>query len=131
MRKSRSQQQGNASLTALADVIRRGGQIIESMQRDALLLARVHQELAAAIVGLCDQTIGARESTEPASSADPPTPRMLRILDVSKRVGLGRSSIWKMVKEGHFPPPRRLSQRSVGWFELDIEQWLRSRRATQ
>jgi len=125
----KSQQQGNSSVAALADVLRNSGQIIESMQRDAILLARVHQELAAAIVALCEQTISGPASTEPGLTADTATPRMLRMFDVSKRVGLSRSSIWKMVKEGHFPLPRRLSQRSVGWFELDIEQWLRSRRS--
>src|SRR5262245_61370688 len=129
MRKSTSHQEENSSVTALADVLQRGGEIIHSMQRDALLLARVHQELAAVIIRLCDQAIGARAPTEPALPADPATPRALRILDVSKRVGLSRSSIWKMVKEGDFPAPCRLSRRSVGWFELDIEPWLRSRRS--
>jgi prophage regulatory protein len=131
MRKTRIEHQKNASVIALADVLRRGGQIIDSMQHDALLLARVHQELAASIIALCNQTTGAPAPVEPALTAYPMAPRMLRILDVSKRVGLGRSSIWKAVKEGHFPPPRRLSRRSVGWFELDIEQWLRSRRSTR
>jgi len=32
---------------------RRAAQIIDSMQRDALLLARVHRELAAAIIAAC------------------------------------------------------------------------------
>ena len=39
----KSPQQGDTSINALADVLRRSGQIIDSMQRDALLLARVHQ----------------------------------------------------------------------------------------
>lgn len=125
---------GNASRYALADVLRRTAQIIESMPRDALLMARVHQDLAAGIIALCEQS-GAHALTEDVSAAEPASgestaPRMLRIVDVSKRVGLSRSSIWLMVKEGHFPPPRRLSRRSVGWFELDVAQWVRSRRLT-
>jgi prophage regulatory protein len=99
------------------------------MQHDALLLARVHQELAVCIIVLSHQTISPMASTNPVLTADAAAPRMLRILEASTRVGLGRSSIWKMVKEGHFPAPRRLSRRSVGWLELDIEQWLRSRRS--
>jgi prophage regulatory protein len=56
-------------------------------------------------------------------------PRMLRLAEVSKRVGLARSSVWKMVKEGRFPVPRRLSQRAVGWLEVEIDAWVTAREA--
>jgi prophage regulatory protein len=55
-------------------------------------------------------------------------PRILRIAEVVKRVGLSRSSIWKMAKEGVFPGPRRLGPRSVGWSEAEVDERVQTRR---
>jgi prophage regulatory protein len=52
---------------------------------------------------------------------------MLRLSDVQRRVGLGRSSIWRMVKEARFPAPRRLSTRAIGWLGSEIDDWLKAR----
>jgi prophage regulatory protein len=53
--------------------------------------------------------------------------RVLRIVEVSERVGLCRSSIWRMVKENQFPHPSHLSKRAVGWLDIQIDEWLRTR----
>jgi prophage regulatory protein len=58
----------------------------------------------------------------------PSTPaRMLRIPDVVRRVGLGRSTVWRMVQEKTFPAPRRLGPRAVAWIEADIANWVLNR----
>ena len=56
--------------------------------------------------------------------------RMLRIPEVVEVTGLSRTTIWRRVKSGDFPPPVRLGSlatRSVGWPESQVKQWLDSR----
>ena len=53
--------------------------------------------------------------------------RMLRREEVQDRTGLSRSAIYRLMREGEFPLPRRLGQRAVRWRESDLEAWLASR----
>ncbi len=57
-------------------------------------------------------------------SADDP---ILRMPDVEHSVGLRKSTIYAMVKEGDFPPPINLGRRASGWLLSDINQWKRER----
>ena len=52
--------------------------------------------------------------------------RIIRIDEVSQLTGLARSTIYKKVSEGSFPPPVRLGARSVGWRLTDIDLWLQA-----
>lgn len=52
---------------------------------------------------------------------------LLRQPEVSRRVGLARSTIYKKMKEGDFPPPVRLTNNTVAWRERDVEEWIESR----
>ena len=52
--------------------------------------------------------------------------RIIRIDEVSQLTGLARSTIYKKVSEGSFPPPVRLGTRSVGWRLTDIDLWLQA-----
>jgi prophage regulatory protein len=54
---------------------------------------------------------------------------VLRLPELSKRVGLCRSSIYSLIRQGSFPRPIPLSARAVGWIESEIEQWLAERAA--
>jgi len=54
---------------------------------------------------------------------------ILRLPELRKRIGLGRSSIYALVKQGRFPRPVHLSSRTVGWIESEVEQWLAGRAA--
>jgi prophage regulatory protein len=47
----------------------------------------------------------------------------MRLKDVSKLVGLSRSSIYKRVADGTFPHAVRVSERSVRWRVQDILDW--------
>ena len=51
----------------------------------------------------------------------------LRLPDVKRRTGLSRSSIFLYIKKGLFPAPMKLSLRSIGWLESDIQEWIASR----
>ena len=53
--------------------------------------------------------------------------KILRMRDVLEMVGVSRTTVWRQVKAGNFPAPIRLSPRSVGWRQSDIEEWIASR----
>ena len=50
-----------------------------------------------------------------------------RIRRVSSITGLGRSTIYGLIKEGKFPKPLKLSTRSVGWTSASVFEWLSER----
>lgn len=53
--------------------------------------------------------------------------KILRIPAVQIKTGLARSTIYKHVKLGNFPPPIRLCGNAVGWENESIELWIQSR----
>jgi len=62
-------------------------------------------------------------------STQPPRPQLLRLRDVIGLVGLSRSTVWRLAREGKFPAPCRLTGKAaVAWFAADIETWIASRR---
>ena len=59
--------------------------------------------------------------------------QILRLKDVVELVGLSKTTIWRRMRAGEFPPALRLggpSTRAVGWKMTDVEAWLEQRRAT-
>jgi len=56
---------------------------------------------------------------------------ILRRRQVEARVGLRRSAIYEMMREGKFPAPVRLGERAVGWIESEIDEWLAARVAAR
>ena len=53
--------------------------------------------------------------------------RMLRPPEVVARTGLSRTTIWRRVRVGTFPPPTELGENSIGWPESEISAWLAKR----
>lgn len=51
----------------------------------------------------------------------------LRLTDVIRATGLGRSSIFAAVRDRRFPAPIRLSARAVGWRSSQVQAWLNAR----
>ncbi|ASD80038.1 AlpA family transcriptional regulator [Burkholderia gladioli pv. gladioli] len=49
---------------------------------------------------------------------------ILRRRQVEERTGLSRSTIYRRMEAGTFPPAIRLGGRLVGWRAADIEQFL-------
>jgi prophage regulatory protein len=47
-----------------------------------------------------------------------------KVLDTT---GLRRSTMRQMVKDGLFPPPVKLSERSSGWVSTLVQEWQRQR----
>ena len=53
--------------------------------------------------------------------------RFLRIAEVKRQVGLGRSSIYSKIKRGEFPAPVTLGARAVAWLSDEITAWIDGR----
>ena len=51
----------------------------------------------------------------------------LRLPDVKRQVGLGRSAIYEKVKRGEFPAPVSLGARAVAWLSDEIAAWMDAR----
>jgi len=49
--------------------------------------------------------------------------RILRLPQVKDMVGLGKSAIYKRIKERDFPQPIKMGSAS-GWIQNDIEEWI-------
>lgn len=56
-----------------------------------------------------------------------PREKILRIEEITKMVGLSRSTIWRMETKGTFPARVPLGTRSVGWRSIEIEEWIAKR----
>lgn len=53
--------------------------------------------------------------------------RIIRLKDVVNLTGLGRSTIYKYISEGGFPKPISLGDRSVGWLESEVYEWIENK----
>lgn len=51
----------------------------------------------------------------------------LRRTAVEKLTGLSRSTIYKLMAQGDFPRPVKLTEKAVAWPETAIRKWLESR----
>jgi prophage regulatory protein len=55
------------------------------------------------------------------------TQKILRLPEVTRRVGISRSSIYLKISGGEFPRPIKLGVRSVGFLESEIIEWIDGR----
>lgn len=62
-----------------------------------------------------------------AAAAELRGDRLLRFPDVIAKVNRPRSSIYLMIKQGHFPAGLKIGARAVGWRESTVDAWLASR----
>lgn len=53
--------------------------------------------------------------------------RILRLPAVIEKTGKPRPSIYRMIKEGLFPKQIKLGERSVGWLESEVDEWIKKR----
>jgi prophage regulatory protein len=52
---------------------------------------------------------------------------IIRLPQVIQKTGLSRSSIYASIAEGKFPAQIKLTKRSSGWLESEIDQWISDR----
>jgi prophage regulatory protein len=58
------------------------------------------------------------------SPADIPQDRLIKLEEVKRRVGLGKSMIYQLIKAGRFPAPYKLSPFTSRWSESEVTRWI-------
>ena len=54
----------------------------------------------------------------------PEPDRIIRMKTVLSRTGLSKSTIYRKITEGTFPPRIKISVHGAGWRESDINRWV-------
>lgn len=78
------------------------------------------EEITARVVASIPEPSQARPA--PAPPVDR-RPRLLRRVEVEKRTGLGKTTIYDRISVGTFPAQIKLGG-TVAWLESDIEEWI-------
>jgi prophage regulatory protein len=53
-----------------------------------------------------------------------PPDRLIKIDEVKRRVGLGKTMIYELIQKGKFPPPYKVSPFAARWSEREIVAWI-------
>ncbi|WGY67329.1 AlpA family transcriptional regulator [Burkholderia cepacia] len=53
--------------------------------------------------------------------------RVLRIEDVTYKVGMPRSSVYAAIARGEFPAAIKLGVKASGWLESEVDAWIDAR----
>jgi prophage regulatory protein len=52
------------------------------------------------------------------------TKRLLHPLVVQDRTSLSRTTIWRLIRQGNFPQPIRITNRRIAWYEAAVSVWI-------
>jgi len=50
--------------------------------------------------------------------------RFVKLEEVCRRAGLGKTMIYGMIKEGRFPPPYKISPFAARWSDRELSAWI-------
>ncbi len=50
---------------------------------------------------------------------------------VKEKVGLSRSTLWRLEKKGLFPQRRKIGINRIAWVESEIDEWINDRPAVK
>lgn len=53
--------------------------------------------------------------------------RVIKLKDVLSKTGLGKTTLYALLKQSQFPKPVSLGLRAVGWLESEIEAWIQEK----
>lgn len=56
--------------------------------------------------------------------AVPDPDKIIRLKTVLAHTGLSRSTLYRKISEGTFPPQVKISARGAGWHELAVRGWI-------
>lgn len=91
----------------------------------------VHGLIAGSVKGLEPWAdVVAWATDEPESGCQVAVPShdpILRMAGVEQLVGLSRTAIYRLRRQGDFPRPIPLAGRTIGWRESDLRAWIQSR----
>jgi prophage regulatory protein len=65
------------------------------------------------------------EQSPPAAMTAPMS--LIRLPEVCRATGLGRSMIYQLEATQRFPRRVRIGVRAVGWLEAEVQQWIAER----
>ena len=54
--------------------------------------------------------------------------KILRVDEVTERIGVCRGTLWRWEKLGLFPKKIQIGRRAMGWLEEDIDNWLKEKK---
>jgi prophage regulatory protein len=57
--------------------------------------------------------------------------QLLNVGDVCKITTLSKASIYRLINQGEFPPPVKISSRRVAWTDSAVQSWRDSLRTRQ
>jgi prophage regulatory protein len=70
------------------------------------------------------------DAVKPKATVLSPPGRILRPREVTALTSLGRATLDRYSRAGHFPAPVSLGPRRIGWFESEVVAWLGHRPRT-
>lgn len=93
-----------------------------------LLTRDVDEQTIRAVVLLQEalSLLGNAGALGPALASKSPD-RLLRLPEVQRLTGLGRSAIYQQMKEGFFPRSVKVGPRAASWSEAAVQEWIRQR----
>ncbi|MGJ3648245.1 helix-turn-helix transcriptional regulator [Sphingomonas sp. GlSt437] len=50
--------------------------------------------------------------------------RLIKLDEVCRRAGLGKTMIYGLIKQGRFPAPYKISPYAARWSELELSAWI-------
>lgn len=50
--------------------------------------------------------------------------RLIKLPEVAKRIGLGKTMIYRMIKEGNFPRAYKVNGAATRWSEHEVAAWI-------
>jgi prophage regulatory protein len=53
--------------------------------------------------------------------------RILKRRAAEAKCGLSKTALYDKIQKGKFPKPVKLSPKSVGWLESELDQWIEAR----
>ena len=67
---------------------------------------------------------GAKSESSPSAHPWPAETRMLRLAEVIRRTGLGKTKLYELQKAGRFPRSVHVTETAVRWIDSEVEAWL-------
>ncbi|ECW8123091.1 AlpA family transcriptional regulator [Salmonella enterica subsp. diarizonae] len=52
------------------------------------------------------------------------TKRFIRVPEVLRRVGFGRTKLYELIRQGRFPEQVKIGPRTVAFVESEIDEWI-------
>lgn len=102
----------------------------EALHRDWLVQESIRKCIPTPSVPAPAPSVQLQPTEPPTGCAPRGDKRLIRMQEVCQRIGMSRSSLYKMINRQTFPSPKRLGEKSVAWLDSDVTAWIASRRST-